>query len=59
MEPVETYVWYPGISVRHTPEALDVLVQALGALPDHLDKIRPKNQSFQCSPVVCMGTMFL
>lgn len=36
--------------MRHTPEALGVLVQALGALSDHLDKIRPKNQSFQMFP---------
>lgn len=50
MEPTETYVWCPGISVQHTPEALGVFVQDLGALPDHLDKIRPKNQSFQMLP---------
>lgn len=30
-----------------TLEALGVLVQALGALSDHLDQVRPKNQSFQ------------
>lgn len=36
--------------MQHTPEVLGILVQALGTLPDHLDKIRSKNQSFQMSP---------
>lgn len=38
-----------------TLEALGVLVQALGALSDHLDQVRPKNQSFQMFPCGILG----
>lgn len=44
--------WY---SVWHTPEVLGVLVQALGALSDHLEQVRPKNQSFQMFPCGILG----